>query len=405
MFFGRKKMKVWNKRIALVGLLVAMLVLALCETAAATGTGSQHYRMISSIEYKGQTQYKHRTQELVRVRKEAIGAGEFKYNIATDNSIANIEAGAEYNPNWSSEVSFNMNPETRAITSSQDELTFFKLMHNRCVMSLSKVSSEQIDTTWKQSFDLSYLGRAFESELKFTVTAIGLNTEAFGDLVAVRAISEPFNYTIQNEVGEVDSLKCKASAVYVFDPAIEEVYLSVSVFEGTTKLTGKKETLRHELATYKTDAAGASIDLTGLGKKFEKLVRKVGLTNKDLKVKEEGILPAWAQFDGLRAIKVSTACSGLACEGALNPVSSIYIPASRLVTLQGLGQIPSAAVPMGTVSTSLAQNVAALGSMKIATGPTILGMSPMTAGGVIGGGVGGGVAAGGGGGSSSRSGS
>ena len=40
------------------------------------------------------------------------------------------------------------------------------------------------------------------------------------------------------------------------------------------------------MATYKTDATGKSVDLTGLGKKFENFVRRVGFAKDSLKVVE-----------------------------------------------------------------------------------------------------------------------
>jgi len=120
--------------------------------------------------------------------------------------------------------------------------------------------------------------------------------EAFNDMIAVRALSEPFIVKAAKEEGTgVGGLRSRINAVYLFDPEIDDVYLSISAFEATTNINGFKETLRHEVATYKTDAAGASVAMTALGKKFEKLARKMGLTKKSLKVVKESPLPQWAR--------------------------------------------------------------------------------------------------------------
>ena len=258
-----------------------------------------------------------------------------------------------------------------------EDMAFWAKVNNESVKSLKqKVTKENVGTTWKQSFGLSSLSDSLPSRLGFTLTAIELKTEVFGEMIAVRALSEPFFVK-----SGTDSIRSKINAIYLFDPKIEDIYLSISVFEGTTNVNGHKEILRHEVATYRTDSAGASVDLSGLGREFEKFVRKVGLSRKGVKVVEESPLPQWAQSEGLAAAQVTNICAAMACEGAPNPVITVCIPAARTVGSQSLGQIPSIGsfATAGTVAGSLGKSVVGIGTMKIAAAPTVLGMGLGTA--------------------------
>jgi len=156
------------------------------------------------------------------------------------------------------------------------------------------------------------------------------------EMIAVRALSEPF--FVKTGKG---SIRSQINAIYLFDPRIEDVYLSISVFEGATDVNGYKEVLRHEVATYKTDSTGKSVDLNGLGRDFEKFVRKVGLSRKAVEIEKESPLPQWAQSEGLTAAQVANICAAMACEGAPNPVRTVCIPAAQTIGAQSLGLIPS----------------------------------------------------------------
>ncbi len=152
--------------------------------------------------------------------------------------------------------------------------------------------------------------------------------------------------------------------------------------------------MRHEVATYRTDSAGASVDLSGLGREFEKFVRKVGLSRKGVKVVKESPLPQWAQSEGLAAAQVANICAAMACEGAPNPVITVCIPAARTVGAQSLGQIPSIGTfaTAETVAGSLGKSVVGIGTMKIAAAPAVLGMglgtaTTVAAGGAVAGGL------------------
>jgi len=356
---------------------------------AGQDTGTYNYKMVSSLEYSGKGQYKNRTESLFTVDKKPLSDNEVQYSIWTDDAVQSDSSDFD-------KISFVLDRANKELITNNGSLSFFQMIHNHCAQSLEKVAADNIGKTWKQTFDLSFLDGSLPSELKLTVTAIELKTDVLGDLIAVRALSEPFTFETTGIDDKVDKVSCKVNSVYVFDPSIEQIYMSISVFEARTNVNGFTEKVRHELATYKTDDAAIPVNFTGLGKEFETLVRKVGLTNKDMRVTKPTELPKWVRRDGLRVIGLADTCAALACEGAPNPVVTVCVPAGRMVAMQGLGHIAGSS-QLGTVAMNLAKNIGPIGSMKIAVAPGIMGLSAMQAG-AIAGGTAGGVAAGGGGG-------
>ncbi len=425
---SKNKIKCFWSRQAFVLMMSAGVVLSLFLAKAGLAKGNettQHFKIVSSVEYTGQGQFKNRVELLFTLRKQALSDSKkrgllsrvkspftrkeslsdekMQYFLSTDGFDlvgGNLSAAQQSSSN---ELSFVIDRKTRAFSAESEGLALFEKLNNRYVRSLKKVSKENIGQTWEQSFDVSFLSSFLPNEMKFTVTAIGLETKVFGEMIAVRALSEPFAFKTTKKDGQIGFVQSKIGAVYVFDPEIEDIYLSISVFEARANINGFKENLRREVASYMTDAAGLSVDLSGLGEKFGEFVKKVGLTNKDLKVVEQTRLPQWARLGGLRTARVADMCAAMACEGAFNPVVIVCIPSSRLVFMQSFGGFASAA-EMGTVSSTLAKSVSAVGSMKIAVAPAFMGMGLGTVGAIAGGAAGTiAIAGGGGGGSGSRS--
>lgn len=345
----------------------------------------QHFKMISVVEYTGEGQFRNQVETLFKVRKDSLSNNEVQYFFTGNDQNPNLT-----NQTSSTGFSFILDRNTRHMSGVGEDMAFWAKVNNESVKSLKlKVTKENVGTTWKQTFGLSSLSDSLPSRLGFTLTAIELKTEMYGEMIAVRALSEPFFVK-----SGTDSIRSKINAIYLFDPKIEDIYLSISVFEAATDAYGSKEILRHEVATYRTDSAGASVDLSGLGKEFEKFVRKVGLSRKGVKVVEESPLPQWAQSEGLAAAQVANICAALACEGAPNPVITVCIPAARTVGAQSLGQIPSIGTfaTAETVAGSLGKSVVGIGTMKIAMAPAVLGMGLGTATTVTAGAVAGGLA-------------
>ena len=364
--------------------LSVVLLLPFCTASLAMEEESvQSYKMISVVEYTGKGQFKNQVETLFTVRKQAL----------SNNKVQYFVFGNDLNPNLAEEsslskaFSFILDRNTRQMSGGTEDFAFWARVNNESVKSLKKVTKDNVGKTWKQSIDLSTLGESIPDKLKFTLTAMELKTKVFGEMMAVRALSEPF--FIKAGKGFARS---KTNAIYLFDPEIEDIYLSISVFEAATNANGFKETLRHEVATYRTDAEGASVDLSGLGKKFEQFVRKVGLSNRSLKIVKQVPLPQWAQSEGLAAAQAANICAAMVCEGAPNPVVTVCIPAARTVAMQSLGKIPSIGTfaTAQTVAGSLAKSVPGIGTMKIAMAPAAfagsgINTAAMVAGGTVGG--------------------
>lgn len=385
MFFSNKTKGILNKRdFCLMMALSVMLLLLPGTTGLARETESvQHYKMISSVEYTDGGQFRNQIETLFTVRKKTL----------SDDKVLYLLSGSNLEPNLTQvsspiEFSFVLDKNTRYLSSVDEDLAFWARINNESVRSLEKVTKDNVGKTWKQSINLSSFGDSLPGELNFTLTAIELKTDVFGEMIAVRALSEPFFVK-----AGVSSLRSRINTGYLFDPKIEEIYLSVSVFEATKDVDGKK-TLRHEVATYRTDATGASVNLSGLGPKFEKFVREVGLSGKSVKIVKKSPLPQWAQSEGLAAAQVANICAAMACEGALNPVVTVCIPSARMVAMQSLGEISSvgAFATTKTVAGSLGKSVTGIGTMKIAVAPAWAGWGLGTANTVAAGAAAGGLA-------------
>ena len=382
---------------------VALLVPFSRAGLAVEGQSTEHFKMLSTVEYTGKTQFKNQVETLLTVKKQIESGGKVQYFISS--SDFDLLGGGLKSPQQSTsgELSFLIDSKTGYLSGAGKDMALLERINNECVKSLKKVTKDNIGKTWKQSFKMKFLEHLLGGELNLTLTAIQLQTKTSGEMIAVRALSEPFVVKALKAKGGIGDVKSKIGAVYLFDSELENIFMSISVFEATTSINGSKEKLRHEIATYKTDASGVSSDLSGLGKKFEKLVGKVGLSRKSLKVVKEAPLPQWAQTEGLGAAQVANICAATACEGAVNPVATVYIPASRTIAMQSFGTLPSIGT-VGAVSSALSTGVIGVGGMKIAAAPTVLGMGLGTAGAIGGGAAAVAVGAGGSsGGSSDRS--
>jgi hypothetical protein len=339
----------------------------------------EHQKILSTIKYTGDGQFKHQVETLLTIEKEPLSGERTKYSISSqDFSFSQTNDDQQPSSNY---ITFIVDGKSGRIADSDENLTLLEKVNNNCLSSLTQVTKQNIGKTWKQSFDLSSFDHSLPNNLTFTMTAINVNTNQYGRLTAVRALSEPFVVSVLNKEGKVKEIKSRMRAAYLFDSEINEIYLSMSVFEAATDINSKNEKLLHEVATYKTDANGVAVDLDGLGKDFEGFVRKVGLTSHDLKIEKETRLPQWAQSEGLRADQMSNICAAATCEGALNPVTTITIPAARIAALQSAGNIASAQ-QITTISAVLAKDVPALGGMKIAVSPAWAGYKLLTAGNV-----------------------
>jgi len=335
-----------------------------------------HYKMLSTVEYTGQGQFKHQVETMLTVQKESLSQNRTRYSISSrDFDLSGTDMNIEQD---SHELSFIIDEKTKRLSSGGGNLTLLEKVHNYCVNSLQKVTKQNVGKTWKQSFDLSSFDYSLPKKLTFTMTAMEENTEKYGRMIAVRALSEPFVIKVVKAKKGVKNVKSRIRAAYLFDSDVEDIYLSISVFEATGNIDSSNEKLRHETATYKTNAQGVAADLKGISKDFEKFIRKVGLTNESVNVVKKVSLPRWAQSEGLRAAQIGNICAATSCEGAINPVVTVCMPAARTVALQSFGSIASAG-QIGNIGVILAKNIPAMSGMKIAVAPAWAGLGLGTA--------------------------
>jgi hypothetical protein len=366
---------------------IAMVLFSVSVAYAFESSGTEHYKMLSSVEYSGKTQYKNQVETLLTVRKDFLSNDQVQYFVSSrdfDFVKGNLSFGQDAP---SRELSFIVNKRTKRLSTEERELALLEMINNHCVLTLGKQTKDNIGKTWKQSFNLSSLGGSLPDKITFTLTAMPLSTEIFGELIAVRALSEPFTFQAPKVKGGLGDIKTRINTVYLFDPEIETVYMSISVFEATANINGFKEKLRHEVATYKSNASGESVDLSGLGKEFGKFVRKVGLNRKSIDVTQRGHLPQWARSEAVTVAEAGFTCGAIACEGAPNPVATIFVTIARTIAMQSSGALLSIGT-VGTVSGALAANVVGISTVKIAVAPAVaagIGMNAGTAAAIAGG--------------------
>jgi len=307
-------------------LVVAIAVVhTLCVNCVAGDIGGiDYFKMISTVEYAGDGQFRNQVETAYSVTKEVFANDRVRYSFTTRDPDLEADKKA------SSDFSFVIDRGTGLMSATGRDMAFFAQVHNETVKSLSKVTREYVGKTWKQSVNLSSVKNVPFDEVSFTLTAIDVTTAAVGEMIAVRALSEPFFLTINK-----GPLRCRINTVFLFDVDVDNVYLSITVFEAETDARGTKEVLRHEVATYKTDATGRPLDLSDVGKNFEALVARVGLRKDSLQITKESKLPNWARSRGIPAAQVANICSAAVCEGALNPAGMVSVPTARLLASQG----------------------------------------------------------------------
>jgi len=327
----RKKESFWQMTV-----LIVLLLLPVSKAgSAAENEGIQHYKMLSAVEYSGKGQFRNQVETLLTVRKQLLSDNKVQYSLLADDfDIVGGSLSSDQHPSFLSGFSFVVDRQTQNLSGVGEELVFLGTVSNESAKSMAKVTKDNVGKTWKQSLALPSVGNLFASELKFTLTAIELKNKTFGEMIAVRALSEPFVVKVGN--GEVN---CRINTVYLFDSNIEDVYLSISVFQAETDVNGYRETLRHEVATYKADSGGVPADFSSMGKEFEKFVGKLGLASDGLKIVNSSPLPQWVRVEGVRAAQVANICAATACEGALNPVATVFMPAARMVEFQSSSEL------------------------------------------------------------------
>ena len=310
-------------------------VLALLRAMGSAGWASdcgsvQQYKMQSVLEYSGKAQFCNKAETVFTAKRNLLGDGKVRYVVSADD----VTGIGDSVPSSLKELSFVVDRKTQHLSGTGKGLSLMEKVANQCAVSLKAVNRNNAGKTWKQTFDLSSIGNSVPGELRFTLTAIPIETQAHGELIAVRALSEPFQTDITG-----GTARCRMNCAYVFCSDFEDIFMSASVFGATTNCNGYGEGLKHTVTTWKVDSSGQpeKFDELGKNKDFEKLVSKLGVT-KTVKVVKAAPLPKWARSEGVRTAQVANLCASMSCEGALNPVATIYLPVASTVGLQSVGE-------------------------------------------------------------------
>jgi hypothetical protein len=223
-----------------------------------SGQRTDYFHLISTVEYtakedKEKKQYRHQAEACFAVTSWQTSAAQKHYRISTDQlKLKNGYVYKEYKD--ISQINYDLT-EQRYMTAVDDDLQHLKIMNNECVDTLKDKDIKGTGKTWTCRFDL----RKFEhyslpAELKFTVSSIKVPTKKLGDLVAVRAISDPFMVKAVGQVEDYGYVKCQVASVYLFNPYVldrngEDLYVSATAFVATTKMDDVSQEYRYEFGT------------------------------------------------------------------------------------------------------------------------------------------------------------
>ena len=293
-----------------------IVTLACVLPVAAVAEDVQHYRMISAVEYVGQGQFRNQVETVFTVSTEQLAKNQVRFQLQADRLR-------------DANMSFVVDRQTQQLSDLGQDMGLWARLSNTSIQTVQKVGRKDVGRTWKQQTSTGELANVLGESLMFTVTAIEVNSAKLGEMVAVRALSEPF--TIQTSAGPA---RAKVNSVYLFDAAVENIYFSACVFETATTARGFKEILHSEVVTFRTNAEGVGVSLGDAEDGFVKLVEKVGLVDEPVRLTNPTALPQWAQSEGLLAAQAGHVCGSNVCEGAVNPVSSVSMPAVKVIEIQ-----------------------------------------------------------------------
>jgi hypothetical protein len=303
-----------------------------------------YFHLISTVEYTAKQgnekkQYRHQMESCFTVTSWQTSAKQKHYDIlATQLKMKNGYVYNEYKD--ISRINYDLTDQ-RYMTSVDDDLQHLKKMNNQCIDTLKDEDIKGPNKTWTCRFNLGIFKHySLPDELKFTVSSIKVPTKKLGDLVAVRAISDPFMVKVIGQVENYGYVKCQVASVYLFNPYVlnrneEDLYASATSFVAATKMDDMTQQYRYEFGTYKTDVNGTPIDINGLDYVFEGFTKKIQLATQPIEVNKPTGMPFWAKSEIVNAAQLASTCSAVACEQTIvNPVSSIYLAAARAYEFQ-----------------------------------------------------------------------
>jgi hypothetical protein len=314
------------------------------QQAQSIGQSVDYFYLVSTVEYTAKQgsekkQYRHQIEPWFTVTSYPTSDTQRHYRVSTDR--LRLKNGYVYEQYQDvNEINYDLT-DKRYITAVDDDLQHLRKMNNACIDTLDGKAENEVGKTWTCRYDLRIFNHySLPDELKFTVSSIKVPTKELGDLVAVRAISDPFMIKAIGQNEEYGYVKCQVASVYLFDPYVmnrdsEDLYVSATKFMAATKMDGMTQEYCYEFGTYKTDSNGTPIDLNGLDYVFEGFTQKIELTPEPLEVNEPTGMPFWARSEIVNAAQIASTCAAVTCEQAIvNPVASVYLAAARTYQFQ-----------------------------------------------------------------------
>ena len=305
---------------------------------------TDYLKLVSTVEYTAKQgneskQYRDQVESRFMVTTIPQTSEKTHYHLITsDLKFKDANALQKYRD--AREINYDLG-SMRYMTGVDSDLLYLQKMNNECIKTINGAAPNEVGKTWTARFNLGEFNHySLPSELKFTVTSIKVPTDKLGDLVAVRAISDPFLVKAAAQTEGFGFVKCKIACVYLFDPYVEatgkeDIYVNAMVFLAATQMDGMTQHYRYEFGTYKTNADGRAIDMNGLGDKFEDFIREIQLTPQPLEVKNTCCPPQWVQSEVANAAQIASTCAAVACEqDVVNPVASTYLAAARVYQIQ-----------------------------------------------------------------------
>jgi hypothetical protein len=348
---------------------------------------TDYFKLISTVEYTAKRgsesrQYRHQAEPWFAVTTIPQTDSQRRYHLITgDLRFLNRYLQQKYEN--AGEINYEL-IEKRLIAGVDSDLSALQKMNNECVKTIGGKAPNKIGEQWKCKFNLGIFNHySLPKELKFTVTSIKVPTDKLGDLVAVRAVSDPFLVKAAAQIEGYGYVRCKIASVYLFDPYMyetgeEDVYVGATVFLAATGMDDMTQQYRWEFGIYKTDTEASAIDMNGLSRDLEGFVRDIQLIPEPIQVKNSCCPPMWAQSEIANAAQLASACAAVACEqNIVNPVASIYLASARVYSLQQ-EYLLAASPQERSVCQALRGDVREIGQMNIC-GPGELPLWPLAA--------------------------
>ena len=138
---SKKRVKlVWAKQgFCCVTALTLLLVLFCAVPLAAQGESVQHYKMISTVEYVGNGQFRNQVETLFTVARQPMSDNKVHYSLSTKD-VGLVGGSVNSAQQLSLQgLSFVIDRDAQHLSAVGEDMAFWQKVNNDCVKSLNKV--------------------------------------------------------------------------------------------------------------------------------------------------------------------------------------------------------------------------------------------------------------------------